>query len=101
MISFWTNEDMEAILVQLNYQNLPFKEYEFSALGEGLSLLGSGASANVYEVVTKDENKTEAAIKVIGFGSRHVDSETFWNSVEAQHELGLNENNVVMIHDAI
>ena len=101
MKSFWTNEDMEAILVQLNKQNLPFKEYEFSALGEGLSLLGSGASANVYEVVTKDENKTEAAIKVIGFGSRHVDYLAFISSVVAQMELGIYENHVVKIHGAI
>ena len=101
MMNYWTNEDIEAILVQLNDQDLPFKEYEFSALGEGLSLLGSGASANVYEAVTKDKKKTEAAIKVIGFGSRHVDSETFCNSVEAQSELGLDENNVVKLYDAI
>ena len=101
MISLWTNEDMEAILVQLNHQNLPFKEYEFSALGEGLSLLGSGASANVYEAVTKDKKKTEAAIKVIGFGNRHVDSLAFLSSVVAQMELGLYEDNVVKIYDSI
>ena len=101
MISFWTNEDMEAILVQPNHQNLPFKEYEFSALGEGLSLLGSGASANVYEAVTKDKKKTEAAIKVIGFGNRHVDSLAFLSSVVAQMELGLYEDNVVKIYASI
>ena len=101
MMNYWTNEDIEAILAQLNKQNLPFKKYEFSALGEGLSLLGSGASANVYEAVTKDKKKTEAAIKVIGFGNRHVDSETFLNSVEAQMNLGLHENNVVKIYDSI
>ena len=101
MMNYWTNEDMEAILIQLNHQSLPFRKYEFSALGEGLSLLGSGASANVYEAVTKDKKKTSAAIKVIGFGSRHVDSEAFRHSVEAQRNLGLFENNVVKIHDSI
>ena len=101
MMNYWTNEDMEAILVQLNHQNLPFKKYEFSALGEGLSLLGSGASANVYEAVTKDKKKTKAAIKVIGFGSKHVDSESFRRSVEAQKKLGINENNIVKIYDSI
>jgi len=101
MMDYWTNEDMEAILVQLNKQNLPFKKYEFSALGEGLSLLGSGASANVYEAVTKDKKKTGAVIKVIGFGNRHVDSETFLDSVEAQMKLGLFENNIVKIYDSM
>ena len=101
MMNYWTNEDIEAILVQLNHQNLPFKEYEFSALGEGLSLLGSGASANVYEAVTKNKKKTEAAIKVIGFGNRHVDSLAFLSSVVAQMELGFYENNIVKIYDSI
>ena len=101
MLNYWTNEDMEAILVQLNHQNLPFKEYEFSALGQGLSLLGSGASANVYEAVRKDKKKTVAAIKVIGFGSRHVDSDSFSHSVEVQKKLGRFENNIVKIHDSI
>lgn len=97
----WTNEDIEAILVQLNQQNLPFKEYAFSALGEGLSLLGTGASANVYEAVTKDKKKTEAAIKVIGFGSRHVDSESFRHSVDAQKQLGRLVRHIVKIRDSI
>ena len=101
MMSYWTNEDIEAILVQLNKQNLPFKKYAFCALGNGLSLLGSGASANVYEAVTKDKKKTGAAIKVIGFGSKHVDSEDFRYSVEVQKKLGRFENNIVKIHDSI
>ena len=101
MMNFWTNEDIEAILIQLNHQNLPFRNYEFLALGEGLSLLGSGASANVYEAVTKDKKKTGAAIKVIGFGSRHVDSESFRHSVKAQMELGHYVKNVVKVYDAI
>ena len=101
MMNYWTNEDVEAILVQLNHLNLPFKKYEFSALGDGLSLLGSGASANVYEAVTKDKKKTVAAIKVIGFGSKNVGSESFRHSVEVQKKLGRFENNIVKIRDAI
>ena len=101
MMNYWTNEDIEAILVQLNKQNLPFKEYAFCALGEGLSLLGSGASANVYEAVTKDKKKTEAAIKVIGFGNRHLDSLEFLSSVVAQQELGLYEDHIVRIGSSI
>ena len=100
-MNYWTNEDMEAILVQLNKQNLPFKKYAFSALGEGLSLLGSGASANVYEAVMKGKKREVAAIKVIGFGNRHVDSEDFRHSVEVQKELGRYKNNIVEIHDSV
>lgn len=101
MITSWTNEDIEAILIQLNHQNLPFGKYEFSALGQGLCLLGKGASANVYEAFQKGKTKNEYAIKVIGFGNRHVDSNSFVNSIEAQKELGIYENHVVKIFDFI
>lgn len=101
MMNSWTNEDIEAIMVQLNNQNLPFKKYEFSMLGEGMYLLGSGASANVYEAVAKGKNAKEFAIKVIGFGNKHVDSASFRGSVEAQTNLGYSLNNIVKIHDSI
>lgn len=100
MTNSWTDEDIEAIMVQLNNQNLPFKKYEFSALGDGMSLLGSGASANVYEAVLKDKKAKEFAIKVIGFGNKHVDSESFCSSVKAQTELDNSENNIVKIYDS-
>ena len=101
MMSSWTNEDIESVLIQLNNQNLPFKKYEFSALDEGLLLLGSGASANVYEAVSKEKKKNKYAVKVIGFGNKHVDSEAFRNSVSMQTDLGLYDNNVVGIHDSV
>lgn len=102
MMNSWTNEDIEAIMVQLNKQNLPFKKYEFSLLGKGMKLLGSGASANVYEAVSKGKKIKEFAIKVIGFGSKHVDSAAFRSAVEAQTNLGYSSaNNVVKIHDSI
>lgn len=102
MMNSWTNEDIEAIMVQLNNQNLPFKKYEFSSLGKGMNLLGSGASANVYEAVSKGKKIKEFAIKVIGFGSKHVDSAAFRNAVDAQTNLGYSStNNVVTIHDSI
>ena len=72
MVNSWTNEDIEAIMVQLNNQDLPFKKYEFSALGAGMKILGSGASANVYEALSKGKKPAEYAIKVIGFGSLRV-----------------------------
>lgn len=101
MISFWTTEDIEAIMIQLNKYNFPFKKYEFAALGEGMSLLGSGAFANVYEAVARGKKKKEFAIKVIGFGNKHVDSEAFRNSVAAQKKICEFENDVVKIYDSI
>ena len=101
MISSWTNEEIEAIMVQLNNQNLPFNKYEFSLLGEGMRLLGSGAFANVYEALDKGKHVKEAAIKVIGFGNRHVDSESFRSAVEAQKDLGYSVDSVVKIYDSI
>lgn len=100
MTNSWTDEDIEAIMVQLNNQNLPFKKYEFSALGDGMSLLGSGASANVYEAVLKGKKAKEFAIKVIGFGNKHVDSESFCSSVKAQTDLENLGNHIVKIYDS-
>lgn len=100
MTNTWTDEDIEAIMVQLNNQNLPFKKYEFSALGDGMSLLGTGASANVYEAVLKGKKAKEFAIKVIGFGNKHVDSESFRSSVTAQIELENLGKNIVKIYDS-
>ena len=101
MVNSWTNEDIEAIMVQLNNQDLPFKKYEFSALGAGMKILGSGASANVYEALSKGKKPAEYAIKVIGFGNKHVDSNAFRSSVEVQTELGNFENNIVKIYDSV
>ena len=101
MMNSWTNEDMEAIMVQLNMQNLPFRKYELSALGTGMTLLGSGASAKVYEAFSKKDKEKKFAIKVIGFGSKHVDSIAFRNSVEVQTNLGYAENTIVKLYDSI
>lgn len=101
MMNSWTSEDIEAILVQLNNQNLPFKKYRFTALGEGLHLLGKGAFSCVYEATGRDKEKSDYAIKVIGFGDKHVDSASFRESVQAQKELGLFEDSVVKIYDSV
>lgn len=101
MMNTWMREDIEAILIQLNKRNLPFRKYRFTALGDGLNLLGKGASANVYEAMTREKQRAEYAIKVIGFSDRHADSESFRKSVEAQKDLSLYENNVVKIYDSI
>ena len=101
MMNSWTNEDVEAILIQLNRQNLPFDKYEFIGLGEGLSMLGTGASANVYEVIAKGKKKKRYAVKVIGFNNKHIDTESFRDTVHIQTSLGIHSNNIVKIYDFI
>ncbi len=110
-MSYWTNEDIEAILIQLNDRKLPFEDYAFSALGEGLNLLGRGSSAYVYEAVSRGKKKEKEserqrekekrAIKVIGFGNRHVDPKAFRDSVDAQRDLALSEKTVVKAFSSV
>lgn len=101
MLTAWTNEDIESILGQLNNQNLPFRKYAFTSENGRFVLLGKGASANVYRAETRTKQKSGYAIKVIGFGDKHVQPESFRTSVEAQKELGQFQNNVVKIYDSV
>lgn len=101
MLAAWTNEDVESILGQLNNQNLPFRKYAFTSENGKLVLLGKGASANVYRAETRADQRSGYAIKVIGFGDKHVQSESFQTSVEAQKELAQFQNNIVKIYDHI
>ena len=98
MLTAWTDEDIEAILGQLDNQNFPFRKYAFSSENGKLILLGKGASANVYRAETRTNHKSGYAIKVIGFGDRHVQPEAFRTSVQAQKELGQFQNNIVKIY---
>lgn len=100
MINSWTKNDIESILIQLNNMKLPFTNYEFSMAGEGMEILGTGASAKVYAARRKGKNNSNYAIKVIGFGNRHADSDSFRNAVDAQRKLSLLDNNVVDIYDS-
>lgn len=101
MLTAWTSEDIESILGQLNNQNLPFEKYAFTSENDKFVLLGKGASANVYRAETRTKQKSGYAIKVIGFGDKHVRPEFFRTSVEVQRELGLFQNNVVKIYDSV
>lgn len=101
MLTAWTNEDIEAILGQLNNQNLPFRKYAFTSENGKFVLLGKGASANVYRAETRAKHKSGYAIKVIGFGDKHVHPESFSKSVKAQNELALFQNNIVKIYDSV
>lgn len=95
----WTNEEIEAILKQLDEQMLPFSKYKFSQKGKELRLLGRGGYALVYEAELRERSKKGYAIKVIGFGEKHVDSEDFSSSVEAQKDLYIYKDNIVKIYD--
>lgn len=101
MINTWTSKEIENILIQLDQQDLPFKQYAFTEMGQGLNLLGYGGFALVYEGESRKKNEKKFAIKVIGFGDKHVDSQFFRNSVNVQKELGEYENDVVKVFDYI
>lgn len=96
-MNIWTNEEIESILSQLNQRNLPFPKYRFTGLGEGLRLLGRGGFAMVYEAESVAKGRADYAIKVIGFGEKHVDSKFFRESVQVQKDLGGNLYDVVPI----
>jgi len=98
MINTWTSEDIEQILIQLDAKELPFTEYSFKGLGEGLHILGKGASANVYKAEDRKKHKHSYAIKVIGFSDKHLDSDEFQSTVSAQ--MGIPQyDNIVEIFD--
>lgn len=101
MSAAWTNEDIESILGQLNSQNLPFRRCAFASENGKLVLLGKGSSANVYRAETRTAQKNGYAIKVIGFGDKHIQPEAFRTSVQIQRELGLFQDNIVKIYDAV
>ena len=101
MTADWTNEDIGAILQQLNELKLPFKKYVFSGIDDGLHILGRGATANVYKAEMRDKHKEGYAIKVIGFGDKNADPDSFRKSTALQTDLGLFKDNVVKIFDSI
>jgi serine/threonine protein kinase len=99
MTSTWTNEEIEHILIQLDMQNVPFKKFSLSKQGDGLELLGTGGYSRVYKAVSNGLLKNDCAIKVIGFGDKRVDSETFRNAAESQKELSQFQDYVVKLFD--
>lgn len=49
----------------------------------------------------EQRKKNGYAIKVIGFGDKHIQPEAFRTSVQIQRELGLFQDNIVKIYDAV
>lgn len=97
----WTTEEMESILIQLNNRFLPFKKYCFSQNEKGFVILGTGGYANVYEMERNDNPREKYAVKVLGFGEKHVDSEEFRKSVQFQKDLASFQTDVVKIIDFV
>lgn len=95
MITKWTKEEIENVLLQLNDRNYPFKKYRFSRDESGMVMLGSGGCSNVYEMENINDPAKKYAVKILGFGERPVDTEEFIESVLVQQLLGA--NNVVDI----
>ncbi len=94
----WTNQEIEQILMELDERYFPFAKYQFSQLGNGLTLLGVGGFAKVYEATRREKHHGKYAIKVIGFGDKHVDSQFFQKSVQAQRYLGQVYDCVIKVH---
>ncbi len=97
----WTAGDIEKIFMQLDDKNLPFKGVAFSKLGEGLSLLGCGNFANVYEAEKRNKKSRLYAVKVLGFGEKRVDTEYVRKNVELQKDLRMGQKHIVTIYDFV
>lgn len=101
--SDWTNEEIEEILIQLDDRDMPFNDYALRKEDGHLKLLGEGGSALVFQAVSRTAegraDRTEYALKVIGFGSGHVDAETFYEIAKAQKELSEKSDRIVKVYD--
>ena len=96
-MNIWTKEEIEQILIQLDQKGLPFEFYSFDALGEGLCVLGSGASATVYRGHSRKNKEKTCAIKVIGFSNAIGNAVSFAKSAKSQMKISLTNQNVVRI----
>lgn len=103
MISNWTDEEIENILIQLNNISLPFEKYDFVVNKKRLNELGHGGFAKVYEAGLRKKHRkvpsNSYAIKVIGFGDNPANSAEFKQVVEAQKNAALFRDDFVKIYD--
>lgn len=95
----WAKEEIESVLIQLDNQFYPFKNYRFAKEQDGLVLLGKGGFANVYEMERVNNPNKKFAIKVIGFAEGYVNSEEFLSTVQIQNKLAIKHKNVVSVID--
>lgn len=97
MISAWSNQEISAVLLQLEQWGLPGHGYRFCREGNQCCLLGSGSFAQVYDAVDR-YGRNRYAIKVMGFGDKRVDPEEFDKTMYAQELAGIECGNIVKIH---
>lgn len=98
MTNLWTQNEICRILLQLEQRGALFPTYSFLKNGDGLSLLGQGSHALVFEGI-KRPGKSRCAIKVIGFGGYQALPEHFASVLENQRRLGRESPHIVRIYD--
>ncbi len=81
-MSQWTMTEIEGLLFQLEKRNAFFTGYRFKRNANGhVEVLGSGATGIVFTVL---KGAKEYALKIIGFNNKHVESDYFKETIEAQ-----------------
>ena len=82
---WWTREEMEAVLLQLEEGGWLFGQYRFVRKDGGLSLLGKGSYAYVFEALkTGKRQELPVALEVIGFGNKRMDPPAFEQCMKLQ-----------------
>lgn len=101
MSFIWTKKIRDKILLQLADLQLPFKKYSFCRNGQELEILGTGAYASVYAAEAAGCVRKQYAIKVVGFGDKHVDSAEFEKVTRMQKYLHVLDKNIVKVYEAV
>lgn len=101
-MNYWTKEDIESILLQLNKLQYPFPNYPFSVADGKLQCIGKGSSAYIFEAKNRKHPEKSYAIKVIGFGDKYMDSNSFFSTIEIQKEIcGIGNEDVVQLYGGV
>lgn len=90
----------EILLKELDAAGWIFPEFEFNTDNGNLKMLGKGGFSVVYEMINKNRDDLNYALKVIGFERHVVSSERFWDTVRLQAYLAEQSNNIARIIDA-
>lgn len=98
---WWTREEIESILLQLEEQGKLFDKYRFLKNERGgLNLLGKGAYAYVFEAqVDLLGEEMQVAFAVIGFGNRRMEPIAFEQYMKLQEKAGFWQDHIVWVLD--